>query len=65
MSESLDQLVRLNDAARALGLTVQTVRKYCQCGVLACERLPGGHWRVYRSALEEILSKKRYTTREN
>jgi len=47
-----DELVRLNVAAEELGVHPRTVKKYCLCGLLKCEQLPRGHWRVYRSSLD-------------
>jgi predicted site-specific integrase-resolvase len=59
---SQDDLVRLNDAATALGVSTQTIKKYCRCGLLRCTRLPLGHWRVYRTSLETL---KQHETGEN
>jgi predicted site-specific integrase-resolvase len=56
-----DPLVRLNVAARELGVAAKTVKKYCRCQVLRCARLPLGHWRVYRSSLDEALAKQAQT----
>lgn len=47
-----DELVRLKDAAIELGVTPETVKKYCRCEMLRCRQLPSGHWRVYRSSLD-------------
>lgn len=47
-----DDLVRLNVAARELGVSVATVKKYCRCDKLRCRQLPFGHWRVVRSSLD-------------
>lgn len=47
-----DELVRLNVAARELGVTPKTVKKYCRCELLRCRKLPSGQWRVYRSSLD-------------
>lgn len=49
-----DHLVRLDAAARELGVVVKTVRKYCACGLLKCQRLPSNQWRVYRSSLDAL-----------
>jgi len=49
-----DEWVRLDDAGRVLGVTVQTIKKYCRCGLLRCEKLPTGHWRVWRSSLDAL-----------
>jgi predicted site-specific integrase-resolvase len=49
-----DDLVRLDDAARELGVARKTVKKYCRCQKLRCCQLPMGHWRVYRSSLDAL-----------
>ena len=49
-----DELVRLDVAGRALSVEVSTIKKYCRCGLLRCLKLPGGHWRVWRSSIEEV-----------
>jgi len=49
-----DELVRLNVAARELGVTSQTMKKYCRCQLLRCEQLPSGQWRVRRSSLDDL-----------
>lgn len=50
-----DELVRLNIAARELGVAPKTVKKYCRCNKLRCRQLPFGHWRVFRSSLDALL----------
>lgn len=52
-----DELVRLNVAARELGVVSKTIRKYCACGLLKCQRLPSKQWRVYRSSIEALKDK--------
>ena len=49
-----DELVRLNVAAKELGVASKTVKKYCRCQKLRCHQLPFGHWRVFRSSLDEL-----------
>jgi predicted site-specific integrase-resolvase len=55
MSDERDELVRLNVAARELGVAAKTVKKYCRCDKLRCRQLPLGHWRVYRSSLDALV----------
>lgn len=50
----IDVLVRLDDAARELGVAQKTVLKYCRCAKLECTKLPFGHWRVSRSSLDRL-----------
>lgn len=47
-----DGLVRLDVAARELGVSSKTVKKYCRCEKLRCQQLPSGHWRVFRTSLD-------------
>lgn len=51
-TEHSDELVRLDRAAKELGVSSQTVKKYCRCQLLKCRKLPSGQWRVYRSSLD-------------
>jgi predicted site-specific integrase-resolvase len=46
-----ERLIRLATAALVLGVAPKTIRKYCKCGLLRCQKLPGGQWRVYESSL--------------
>ena len=55
MSDTRDELVRLNVAAKELGVSSKTVKKYCRCQKLRCRQLPLGHWRVYRSSLDAAV----------
>lgn len=52
-----ERLVRLATAAIALSVTVPTVRKYCQCGLLECRRLGvRGQWRVLESSIQKLIA---------
>ena len=62
-SDRRDDLVRLNEAARELGVTSKTVKKYCRCQYLRCRQLPSGQWRVFRSSLDEAIEKETYLNR--
>lgn len=53
------RFVRLNVAADELDVTPRTVKKYCEAGLLACERLPSGHWRVLRTSLNALTKSGR------
>jgi predicted site-specific integrase-resolvase len=55
MISAHDDSVRLNVAARELGVATKTVKKYCRCQKLRCRQLPSGHWRVVRSSLDALL----------
>lgn len=58
-----DELVRLNVAARELGVASKTVTKYCRCRLLRCCRLPSGQWRVFRSSLDDLKLTQTYPNR--
>lgn len=48
------ELLTTTQAAAALGVHERTVRRYLSSGVLACRRLPGGHYRIPAEALAEF-----------
>lgn len=56
-----ERFVRLNDAGVALGVSSKQVKKYCACGILECQRTPGGHWRVLRTSLDDAVAKMKST----
>lgn len=58
MPERPDDLVRLNVAAKELGVTSKTVKKYCKAGTLHCSKLESGQWRVYRTALDQLKAQE-------
>lgn len=43
-----------SQAAAVLGVHERTVRRYLSSGLLACRRLPGGHYRIPAEALAEF-----------
>lgn len=48
--------LRLGEAADALGVSLNTLRRWTDSGRLACYRSPGGHRRYRRSHVEALLS---------
>ncbi len=42
-------------AAELLGVSRSTIVRYIEAGTLDARRLPGGHWRIHRSAAEKLL----------
>lgn len=50
------------DAARLLGMSVSTVQKMVESGVLAAWKTEGGHRRIPASAIEQILANKHAVT---
>lgn len=53
MTHDHDDLVRLNVAAKELGLAPKTVKAWCKAGRLVCTKLANGQWRVKRSSLDD------------
>jgi excisionase family DNA binding protein len=48
------EVLTTTQAAAALGVHERTVRRYLSSGLLACRRLPGGHYRIPAEALTEF-----------
>ena len=51
-----DGLIGISEAARTLGVSVDTLRRWDADDKLAAIRLPGGHRRYRRSDLDALLS---------
>jgi len=45
------RLLTTREAAAALGVHERTLRRYIASGILACRRLPGGHYRIPEDAI--------------
>ena len=45
------RLLTTREAAAALGVHERTLRRYIASGLLACRRLPGGHYRIPEDAI--------------
>ena len=54
----MDRLLRLDEAARILGVSVDTLRKWDRLGKIKCVRTSGGHRRVPLSEINRILGIK-------
>jgi excisionase family DNA binding protein len=54
-SDSKRRFVGTREAAAVLGVHERTVRRYIASGALAHRRLPGGHYRIAREAIEALL----------
>ena len=52
---SNDELMTTREAAEALGVAVRTVQLWVESGVLTAWKTAGGHRRIPRAALEELL----------
>jgi diguanylate cyclase (GGDEF)-like protein/excisionase family DNA binding protein len=51
--------LRLSEAAAELGVSLNTLRRWCDSGEVACYRSPGGHRRFRRSDLAAFLKGQR------
>lgn len=54
-----DELLSTGKAAKALGVSINTVRRWRRAGMLPYAQLPNGHYRYPRAALEQILRDRR------
>jgi excisionase family DNA binding protein len=48
------RLLTTREAAAALGVHERTLRRYIASGLLACRRLPGGHYRIPEAAIVDL-----------
>lgn len=55
----MDDMVRIGDASRMLGVTVKTVRRWDKAGKIEVFRTQGGHRRIAMSELEKLKSRKK------
>lgn len=44
--------IPLKEAAKRIGVSLITMRKYCREGSIDARKTPGGHWRVSSLSLE-------------
>ena len=49
-----DRLVPIGEAARMLGVSRRTIRRWEARGILTCKRTPGGHRRVWLSDIKRL-----------
>jgi excisionase family DNA binding protein len=49
------QQLTTSEAASELGVSTETVRRWCDQGLLECYRLPGRHRRVSAAAVEALI----------
>lgn len=50
------EFLTVAEAAYFLKVSPKTVRKYIDAGLLPAKRLPWGHFRIARSAIEALLA---------
>jgi len=47
--------LKMGQAMRKLNVCRDTMRKYCQEGLVRAEKLPSGHWRIESSSIDKFL----------
>jgi excisionase family DNA binding protein len=50
--------IKVSDASRQLGVTVQTIYSYCKSGTLPCVQFKVGNritWKIKKSEFEKLL----------
>lgn len=63
MTKRVKRVVKLATAADEIGVSVKTVLKYCDSGLLDYERLPSKHRRITRESLDRLLASMRKRAR--
>ncbi|NDV25954.1 helix-turn-helix domain-containing protein [Desulfovibrio sp. JC010] len=51
--------LKMGQAMSKLNVCRDTMRKYCQEGLVRAEKLPSGHWRIESSSIDEMLQNDR------
>jgi len=54
MDRPIERMLTTAQAASELGVHERTVRRYVSLGLLAYRRLPGGHYRISETAVEDF-----------
>lgn len=54
MAKSNGKIISTEEAARLLGVSQQSVRKWCQSGKIRAKTTPGGFYKIERSELERF-----------
>ena len=55
MSQESDEWMTAAQAAKLLGVSAETLRRYVRLGQLPALRLPSGYIRIRRSEVEKLL----------
>ncbi len=58
MQESTDDVVSTRGAAEQLGVSLRTVQLWSEAGVLRAWKTPGGHRRILRASVTELLRRR-------
>lgn len=54
----MDRYVRIGDAAQQLGVSVDTMRRWADEGVITAYRCPGGHVKFRQRDVQELLTRR-------
>ncbi|PRC91221.1 excisionase family DNA-binding protein [Solimicrobium silvestre] len=55
-SDHSDEIMSTRDAAKCLGVSVRTVQLWVESGSLQAWKTPGGHRRIFRQSVNEMLA---------
>lgn len=55
----MSDLITPGEAAKLLGVSRETVRRYVDLGLVAGHRTPGGQRRIERSSVEQAIASRR------
>ena len=60
LSQDTDEMLRSGLAARRIGVTVRTLKRYIAAGRIKPDlRLPGGHLRFSRETIDAFIARER------
>ncbi len=43
------------EVAKRIGVSTRTIERYCDSGLLECQRTPGGHRRILDASVRQLL----------
>lgn len=47
--------LKMRQAMSVLNVSRDTMRSYCEEGLVRAKKLPGGHWRIDQDSLEQFM----------